>query len=218
MKVRLLALLMLCLCLPAFSQTDQSATQSSTSATGARITDASPLAKQQWEIGPWFGGGFGLGKSDGFTIINSGVRIGRVLTKVKGDDWVRGTLEWAADIIPVYEVAQPEFYTYGPRTWIYAFSATPVVLKYNWVANKKVTPYFAIEGGLLFSTKPIPKPDTSNVNFTPGAALGMYLAQTPKHAIDLSLHITHISNASLGNNNPGINATMQFRIGYTWFK
>jgi len=218
MKVRLLALLLLCLCLPAFSQTGQPSSSQSATNTTNLPSDPSPLAKKQWEIGPWFGGGFGLGKSDGFTIINSGVRIGRVLTHVIGDGKFRGTFEWAADIIPLYEVAQPEFYTYGPQHWIYAFSATPVVAKWNWVANEKVTPYFALEGGLLFSTKPIPKPDTSNVNFTPGGALGLFLKQTPKHAIDLSLHITHISNASLGNNNPGINATMQFRIGYTWFK
>ncbi|HUN88141.1 MAG TPA: acyloxyacyl hydrolase [Terriglobales bacterium] len=202
MKVRLLALLLLCLCSPAFSQN----------------TDTSPLARQQWEIGPWLGGGTGLGKGSEFKIINSGVRIGCVLTNVIGDGRFRGTFEWASDIIPLYLIDQPEFYNSGPSTWIYAFSATPLVLKWNWVANKKVTPYFAAEGGFLLSTKPVPGPNTSNVNFTPGGAFGMYVAQTPKHAVDLSIHITHISNASLGNFNPGINATMQFRVGYTWFK
>jgi hypothetical protein len=32
------------------------------------------------------------------------------------------------------------------------------------------------------------------------------------------VHVTHISNASIADHNPGINATMQFRVGYTWFK
>jgi len=203
MKVRLLAILLLCACLPAVAQTKD---------------DSSPLAKQQWEIGPWFGGGTGLGHASDFKFINAGVRIGRVLTDVIGDGTFRGTFEWASDIIPLYEVRQADFYDSGPQHWVYAFSANPVVLKWNWVANKKVTPYFAAEGGLLFSSKPVPLPDTSNVNFTPGGAFGMYVHESEKHAIDLSVHVTHISNASLGNHNPGINATMQFRIGYTWFK
>jgi hypothetical protein len=28
----------------------------------------------------------------------------------------------------------------------------------------------------------------------------------------------HISNASLGDSNPGVNATVQFQIGYSWWK
>jgi lipid A 3-O-deacylase len=28
----------------------------------------------------------------------------------------------------------------------------------------------------------------------------------------------HISNASLGDANPGVNATVQFQIGYSWWK
>jgi lipid A 3-O-deacylase len=204
MKVRLLAVVMLCACLPAFSQQNQ---------------DVSPLAKQQWEIGPWVGGGTGLGKGSEFKIVDSGVRIGRVLTNVIGDGTFRGTFEWAADIIPLFEISQPEFYNAGPSKWVYAFSATPVILKWNWVANRKVTPYFAAEGGFLVSPNaPIPGPNTSNVNFTPGGAFGMYVHQSQKGAIDLSIHVIHISNASLGVYNPGINATMQFRIGYTWFK
>lgn len=210
MNVRMLALLLLCACLPAVAQ-NAGTTVDSHEAT-------SPLAAQQWEIGPWLGGGTGLGRASDFKFINAGVRIGRVLTPVIGTGTFRGTFEWASDIIPLYEIRQAEFYTSGPQQWIYAFSANPIVLKWNWVANKRVTPYFAAEGGFLFSRKAVPQPDTSNVNFTPGGAFGMYLFQRQKHAFDLSLHITHISNASLGNHNPGINATMQFRIGYTWFK
>lgn len=203
MKVRLLAVALLLACLPAFSQQNQA---------------VSPLARQQWEIGPWVGGGTGLGKGSEFKFVNAGVRIGRVLTDVIGTGTFRGTFEWASDIIPLYEIEQADFYNQGPQHWLYAFSANPIILKWNWVANKKVTPYFAAEGGFLFSTRPVPQPNTSNVNFTPGGAFGIYLHRGPKHAIDLSAHITHISNASLGNHNPGINATMQFRLGYTWFK
>jgi|1185.fasta_scaffold530242_1 lipid A 3-O-deacylase len=203
MKVSLWVFVLLCTCLPLSAQ---------------KNSDTSPLRKEVWEIGPWFGGGTGLGAASDFKFINAGVRIGRVMTGTIGTGTFRGTFEWASDIIPLYEVRQADFYSSGPQHWIYAFSVNPVILKWNWVANRNITPYFAAEGGLLLSTKDIPQPDTSSINFTPGGAFGIYVYRGDKHAVDLSVHITHISNASLGDHNPGINATMQFRVGYTWFK
>lgn len=192
--------------------------QAPVSAPSSVSSEGSALRHPVWEIGPWFGGGTGLGAASNFKFINAGVRIGRVLTNELGTGRFRGTFEWASDIIPLYEVRQADFYDSGPQHWIYAFSVNPVVLKWNWTANKKIVLYFAAEGGLLLSTQDIPTANTSSINFTPGGAFGIYIHQTPKRALDLSVHITHISNASLGDHNPGINATMQFRVGYTWFK
>lgn len=181
-------------------------------------SDGNALRNPVWEIGPWVGGGTGLGAASDFKFISSGVRIGRVLTGEIGTGRFRGTFEWASDVIPLYYVRQSEFYNSGPQQWVYAFSLNPVVLKWNWTANRKVVPYFAAEGGMLISTKDIPLADTSSFNFTPGGAFGIYVFQRPKRALDFSVHITHISNASIADHNPGINATMQFRVGYTWFK
>ena len=202
MKVRLLIAMMLLACAPAFGQKDG---------------DTSPLRKPVWEIGPWAGGGTGLGKASEFKFVNAGVRIGRVLTGTIGDGTFRGTFEWAADLMPLYEVRQSDFYTSGPQRWVYGGAFNAVVLKWNWVANRKITPYFAAEGGVLFTKTEVPPGDTSRVNFLPGGAGGIYIHRGPKQAVDLSVHVTHISNASLAHN-PGINATMQFRVGYTWFK
>ena len=177
-----------------------------------------PLSKPVWEIGPWFGGGTGLGKASDFKFINAGLRIGRVLTGEIGTGKFRGTFEWASDIMPVYEVRQAYFYDSGPTKWIYGFAANPVVLKWNWTGGKKVVPYFAAEGGFLVSTRDVPTVNSSSFNFLPGGAFGLYFLHGSKHAIDASVHITHISNASIADHNPGINASMQFRIGYTWFK
>ena len=177
-----------------------------------------PLGKPVWEIGPWFGGGTGLGEASEFKFVNAGLRIGRVLTGEIGDGKFRGTFGWASDIMPLYEIRQSEFYTFGPSKWIYGFAMNPVVLKWNWTGGRKVVPYFAAEGGMLFSTQDVPTANTLSFNFLPGGAFGMYFLRGEKGAVDASVHITHVSNASLANHNPGINATMQFRIGYTWFK
>lgn len=177
-----------------------------------------PLRQPVWELGPWFGGGTGLAHASEFKFISTGLRFGRVLTGELGTGRMRGTFEWAADIMPVYEVRQSLFYTSGPQEWVYSFATNPVVLKYNFTGGNKVVPYLAAEGGLLLSSKEIPPGDTSRVNFMPGGAFGLYILRSHRQAVDLSVHFTHISNASLADHNPGINATMQFRLGYTWFK
>jgi lipid A 3-O-deacylase len=184
----------------------------------AAVAQDNPLSKPVWEIGPWAGGGTGLGAASEFKFVSAGVRIGRVLTGEIGSGRMRGTFEWASDIMPLYETRQSDFYSSGPQRWVYGFAFSPVVLKWNWTAGKRVVPYLAAEGGILFSRTEIPPGDTSKVNFLPGGAFGIYLLRGTKGAVDASVHITHISNASLGDHNPGINATMQFRIGYTWFR
>lgn len=177
-----------------------------------------PLSHQVWEITPWYQAGTGLGHASDFKFMSAGLRVGRVLTPVLGDGRFRGTFEWAADIIPLDMVRQAQFYNSGPTKWIYGAGFNAVVLKWNWVGNRRVVPYLAAEGGVIFTHHDVPMPNTSNVNFTPGGAFGFSIpTASGKHAVDLSVHITHISNASL-DHNPGINATMQFRVGYTWFK
>ena len=185
--------------------------------TNSKPTEINPLSRRVWEIGPFFQGGTGLGTASEFKFLVAGARVGRVLTGTIGTGRFRGTFEWAADLMPLYEVRQDDNYINGTQRWVYGGSFSPVILKWNWVGGKAVTPYFDAEGGVLFTHREVPAGDTSAVNFTPGGAFGIYIRQGPKHAFDLAVHVIHISNASLAHN-PGINATMQFRVGYTWFK
>ena len=104
-----------------------------------------PLRQPVWELGPWFGGGTGLAHASEFKFISTGLRFGRVLTGELGTGRMRGTFEWAADIMPVYEVRQSLFYTSGPQEWVYSFATNPVVLKYNFTGGNKVVPYIAAE-------------------------------------------------------------------------
>ncbi len=184
----------------------------------AAFPQENPLRQPVWEIGPWFGGGTGLGAASEFKFISAGLRLGRVMTGEIGDGRFRGTFEWAADLLPLYAIRQSDFYTFGPQHWVYGGGFSPVILKWNWTGNKRVVPYLAAEGGVLFTRTEVPPGDTSRTNFLPGGAFGFYFLRGRRSAIDASIHITHISNASLANHNPGINATMQFRLGYTWFK
>jgi lipid A 3-O-deacylase len=187
-------------------------------ATFALAQNDNPLKRPVWELGPWAGGGTGLGEGSAFKFVSAGVRVGRVLTGEIGSGRFRGTFEWAADIMPVYAVRQADFYTSGPERWIYGGAINPIVLKWNFTGGRRIVPYIAAEGGLLLTSRDVPAADTSSVNFLPGGAFGVYVLRGKRQALDFSVHLTHISNASLADKNPGINATMQFRIGYTWFK
>jgi hypothetical protein len=46
----------------------------------------------------------------------------------------------------------------------------------------------------------------------------MHIFLKPGRALTWTLRAVHISSASLGNHNPGVNASVQASLGYTWFK
>ncbi len=63
-----------------------------------------------------------------------------------------------------------------------------------------------------------PNADASVWNFTPQFGLGTHYFVKPRRSIDFSANAVHISSASLGDKNPGVNASVQFTLGYTWWK
>ena len=68
---------------------------------------AASLKKGTWDIGVWTGGGTALtGSTSNTRFWSAGVRFGRILTQEHGSGWLRGNLEWAADVIPAYVVFQ----------------------------------------------------------------------------------------------------------------
>jgi hypothetical protein len=170
---------------------------------------ADALSKGAWEFGIWTGGGTGV--SGGLSDVrawNLGLRVGKVLTDEHGPGPLRGTLEYAADIVPVYII-------WHSKT-SYAAAVNPLILKWNFSSARKVLPYFELGGGLLVSPDEIPA-GTSQVNFLPQAGFGMYIFTREKRAVALAAKYVHISSAGLADPNPGIN-TIQFSIGYHWFR
>ncbi len=111
-------------------------------------------------------------------------------------------------------------------------SATPIILRWNFAGSHKLTPWAQAAGGLLWTNHKYPAYGTTDLslanngpnadasvwNFTPQGGIGLHYFLTPKRSIDLGANAVHISSASLGDRNPGVNATVQFNIGYTWWK
>jgi lipid A 3-O-deacylase len=178
----------------------------------AQIPPDSPievLRKPGWEKGLFIGGGTSVASTPGGQNFVVGVRIGRILTNEHGSGLLRGTFELAGDIIPVDE--------YWIRGGQYSGGIDPVVLKWNFTHGCTVSPYGAVVGGVLFSPHNLPPGDTSQVNFTSGAEIGAQIFRKGgPNTWNLSMKAYHLSNASLGNHNPGLNANLQFMLGYSW--
>src|SRR5271165_2565747 len=162
-----------------------------------------------WNKGIFVGGSTSFANTPSAQTFLAGARFGRVLTHELGSNPLRGSFEMAVDIIPINE-----FWIDGNAQ--YAGAIDPFIAKWNFTAGKTVSPYVAAVGGIVFSSHQLPAPDTSQVNFTSGAELGAQWFRQSKNSIDFAVKIYHLSNASLGRYNPGINGAVQFMVGYTW--
>jgi hypothetical protein len=113
-------------------------------------------------------------------------------------------------------------------------SLTPVILRWNFVTkSQRIQPWFQAAGGLIYTTHKFPpnygsaqidgQPvlvdgGTSVWNFSPQGGFGIHYFTRAKRSIDLGVNAVHISSASLGDRNPGVNASIQIQVGYTFWK
>ncbi len=126
---------------------------------GAQDEPAQSMTRGTWELGVFSGGGIGLGKSDNTQFMYAGGRVGLVLTGEHGSGPFRGNFEWAVDLMPFYTV-------FPPASAVYGGSFKPVIWQWNFTSGKKIAPYVAAAGGIVFSTDDVPPGNTSPVNFT----------------------------------------------------
>ena len=111
-------------------------------------------------------------------------------------------------------------------------SVTPIILRWNFVGTRKMSFWAQGAGGLLWTnhkypafgspvlnlTNDGPNTDASVWNFTPQGGVGMHYFLKPRRSLDFGVNAVHISSASLGDKNPGVNASIQVSIGYSWWK
>ena len=164
-------------------------------------------ASSEWQV--WTSGGHALNGSTSDTgVWNLGLRYGLILTSPHGPGFMRGQLEYAFDVVPVWVITQKTNTAYGG-------SVDPFAFKWILSSPKKVKPYFLIEGGTLFSNTKVPE-GTSQINFTTAAGFGAHILGE-KHNFAVEVRFQHISNAGISNSNPGIN-TIQVRLGFGAFR
>jgi len=168
------------------------------------------LTKGAWELSLLGGGGPGLAGASNTQFMYAGARIGRVLSRDRLSGWRRGNFEWAVDLLPVYAVRTTQGTVYGS-------SFKPVIWQWNFTGGRRIAPYVAVAGGVLFTTRNVPPGNTSWVNFTPQGGVGAHIFLRRGRALLVEGSVVHHSNAELGATNPGYNASLLFTIGYSWF-
>ncbi len=202
------------------------------------------LATDPWEYGAFFSGGIGVGDRSNFTFANAGLHAGKVLTDPSLPGILRGQFEYAGELMPYWQsftprpnvhdahVVFPDGSTgflpepYGGGTFT-GVSLTPIILRWDLTPTRRFAPYLQGAGGLIWTNHKYP-PDiivskglaggTSVWNFTPQFGIGTHYFLRNGRSIDFAANAIHISSASLGDRNPGVNASVQFQIGYTWWK
>jgi hypothetical protein len=113
-------------------------------------------------------------------------------------------------------------------------SLTPVILRWNFLTkSRRIQPWFQGAGGLIYTTHKFPPnvestPTVNGVqgidggtcvwNFSPQGGFGIHYFTRARRSIDLGVNGVHISSASLGDRNPGVNASVQVQLGYTFWK
>jgi hypothetical protein len=107
-------------------------------------------------------------------------------------------------------------------------SLTPAILRWNFItSSKRVKPWVQGAGGVIYTTHKFPPAQlvpqgtpggTSVWNFSPQGGIGIHYFVRPERSIDLGVNAVHISSASLGDRNPGVNASVQIQVGYTYWK
>lgn len=203
---------------------------------GLRAQRNGNISAGSWEYGPFFNGGVGVGDRSDYKFIWTGVQAGRTMTPVLKAGLFSGSFELDGEVIPFFQAYTPaphtevvgeENYDFGGGTFT-GVSVAPVIFRWNFAtSSKRFKPWFQAKGGLLYTTHKFP-PDvlvphgtpggTSVWNFMPQGGIGFHYFTRPNRSIDLGINAVHISSASLGDKNPGVNASLQFQIGYTFWK
>ena len=193
-----------------------------------------------WEYGPFVDYGRGTGNRDTFNFFSAGFQLGKVLTPVMHAGILSGQFEYGGNMMPLWQAYTPAPHTIsvsngsgysvlpvGGGTY-HGVSLTPVILRWNFLTkSRRIQPWFQGAGGLIYTTHKFP-PDvlvphgtpggTSVWNFSPQGGVGIHYFVKPGRSIDIGVNGVHISSASLGDKNPGVNALVQVQLGYTFWK
>lgn len=202
---------------------------------------------QSWEMGPFVNWGTGVGNRSDYKFLWGGFQFGKVLTPVVHAGIFSGQFEYGANIQPLWLGFTPpphtESYTCVTSTGqdynctlptgggtFHGVSMMPVILRWNFLTHsRRIQPWVQAAGGFIYTTHKFPPNLLSNPalgidggtsvwNFSPQGGGGIHYFIRDKRSIDLGVNGVHISSASLGDRNPGVNASVQVQVSYTFWR
>ena len=125
-------------------------------------------------------------------------------------------VRWVFDVVPLALVGDPHNSS-GRRAYSYGIGGSPIGAQVNFVHYRRVEPFLTSGGGFLYFNHRM-FGTTQQFNFTAQLGGGVQLfTSSHRTAVDLGYKYHHISNANLGNQNPGLDSHMLF-VGLSLFR
>ena len=125
-------------------------------------------------------------------------------------------VRWVVDVVPGTLVGDPHTHD-GHRAYAYGIGGSPIGAQVNFVHFGRIEPFLTSGGGFLYFNHRM-FGTTQQFNFTAQLGGGVQLLTSSRRAaIDLGYKYHHISNANLGNQNPGLDSHMLF-VGLSLFR
>jgi len=164
------------------------------------------------EFGAWFSGQFESGHVLGSTINGRMYQFeGRYARLVYANRTL--AVRYVAAVVPVCSVGDPG--KNGEPVYTYSYGASPIAIQLNWLHSGRLQPFLTSGGGFLYFNRHLFH--ATQLNFTAQVAFGMQVF-TPKHnSVDFGYRYQHISNANLGNENPGMDSHVLF-LGFSFLR
>ena len=209
--------------------------------------DTTATATHKWEYGPFVNWGTGVGDRSNFKFLWGGFQMGRTMFPSVHAGPLSGQFELSGNIMPLWQAYTPAPHNetvffpapgcpaggcsavvpVGGGTYR-GVSLTPLIFRWNFLNHSEhFKPWFQGAGGLIYTTHKFPPAQlvpkgtpggTSVWNFSPQGGIGFHYFVRSKRSFDLGVNAVHISSASLGDKNPGVNASIQIQAGYTFWK
>jgi len=157
------------------------------------------------EFGVWISGQFANGHAFGSTTNTRMYQFeGRYARLMYANRTV--ALRYVATVVPISSVGVPG--GNGQRVYAYASGGSPIAIQLNWLRSRGLQPFLTSGGGFLYFNRHLF--NTTQLNFTAQAAVGLQVFTSKHHSIDFGYRYHHISNANLGNENPGMDSHVLF--------
>jgi len=202
---------------------------------------------RSWEYGPFINWSSGLGDRSDYKFLSAGFELSKILSPVVHAGLLSGQFQYGGNIMPLWQAYTPPPHSveitcvnssgqlnscpweFGGGTY-YGVSLTPVIFRWNLLTkSRRFQPWIQAAGGLIYTTHKFPPNymsdaalgidgGTSVWNFSPQGGGGIHYFFRDKRSIDLNINGVHISSASLGDRNPGVNGSIQVQVGYTFWK
>jgi len=157
------------------------------------------------EFGVWIDGQLGNGHAFGSTIDSRMYQVEARYGRLAFTNHLIA-LRYIAEVVPVSVVGTPQ--VNGQRLYSYATGGSPIGAQVNFLHSRRIQPFLTSGGGFLYFNRQMF--GATQFNFTAQLGAGVQVFTSRHRSLDLGYMYHHISNANLGNINPGMDSHVVF--------